>query len=79
MYILIINSGGLDSHLHVVSAGNLQDLHRPLKSKEESKPTRREITAQSSQELRTRFPRVNTQRTFKKEGIDLKTIRHVNT
>lgn len=28
--------GGLDSHLHVVSAGNLQDPHRPLKSKEES-------------------------------------------
>jgi len=28
--------GGLDSHLHVVPAGNLQDLHRPLKSREES-------------------------------------------
>ena len=32
----MIGPGGLDSHLHVVSAGNLQDLHRPLKSKRES-------------------------------------------
>src|SRR5271170_4544951 len=44
--------GGLDSHLHVVSAGNLQDLHRPLKSKEESKPTRRESTGKSKDLLK---------------------------
>ena len=31
-----LSLGGLDSHLHVVFAGNLQDLHRPLKSQEES-------------------------------------------